>query len=313
MKIVIFGGNGFVGRHLAAALASRGHYLLLPVRDREKSKALIVLPDADVVAFDPTAMHTVLPRLQGADAVVNLVGILNERQRGEFVRVHGEFVRILTDGCTSKKVRRLVQVSALNAINSAPSEYLRSKAKAEQIVRNASALRHVIVRPSVVFGVGDSFVNLFVRMARWAPVLPLPCAEAKMQPLAVEDLTAILIRAIETGDEDNKIINAGGPEVMTLADIVRRALAAAGIARPLMPLNPSLSYCAAAVAEIIPGVHFLSRDNCMSANLDSVTAAGGNDAQRMLGELTGLDAGLAAMFNRHGDGMYAGLRTHSRR
>lgn len=313
MKIVIFGGNGFIGRHLAAALAARGHHLILPVRDREKAKALIILPATDVIAFDPIAMYAILPCLQNADAVVNLVGILNERERGDFVRVHGEFVRILTDGCTNKKVSRFVQLSALNAISSAPSEYLRSKAKAEQIVRNASALRHVIIRPSVVFGAGDSFVNLFVTMARRLPLLPLPCAEAQLQPLAVGDLVAMLVRALETGDEDNKILSAGGPETITLAGIVSRALNAAGVSRPLIKLNPPLSYCAAAVAEIIPGLHFLSRDNCLSANLPSFTPADNNDAQRMLGELTPLDTALAAMFEQRRGGMYSGLRAHSRR
>lgn len=166
MNIVIFGGNGFIGGALARALAARGHHLTLPVRDREKAKALILLPDTDVVAFDPAAMGAAGAALSRADAVVNLAGILNERVGGEFVRVHNEFVRVLCENCGKhKKVRRFVQISALNANPVAPSEYLRSKGKAEQVVR-AAMERHVIIRPSVVFGPGDSLACFFVRVAK---------------------------------------------------------------------------------------------------------------------------------------------------
>ncbi|MBE8159135.1 MAG: NAD(P)H-binding protein, partial [Betaproteobacteria bacterium] len=127
MNIIIFGGGGFIGGALAKNLSARGHRLTLPVRDREKAKALILLPDTDVVAFDPAAMGAAAAALARADAVVNLVGILNERTGGEFVRVHNEFVRVLCEHCGKRKVRRFVQISALNAGSAAPSEYLRSK------------------------------------------------------------------------------------------------------------------------------------------------------------------------------------------
>ncbi|MGI9297718.1 MAG: NAD(P)H-binding protein [Gammaproteobacteria bacterium] len=307
MKIVIFGGGGFIGRHLARRLSARGHHLIIPTRDREKAKELFVLPATDIVAYDPGAWQGVLPLLEGADAVINLAGILNERSGGEFVRVHNEFVRVLCDRCVAKKVRRLVHISALNAVGAAPSEYLRSKAKAEQIVRGAT-LRHVIVRPSVVFGRGDSFVTLFVRLAKILPVLFLPCAYSVLQPIAADDLTAMIVHAAETGDEDGKILSAGGPQKLTLAEIVRAALDAAGVRRPVVELGPALSFAAGAIMEAIPGVHLFSRDNCLSANLHSVTT-GGNDAERILGRLTSLRAGLAEMYDSGG----AGLRAHLRR
>ncbi len=308
MKIVIFGGNGFIGLHLAAALAGRGHHLVLPVRDRERAKSLILLPNIDVIAYDPSATNTMIPHLNGADAVVNLCGVLNEHERNEFVRVHNEFVRILCDGCSSKKVHRFVQISAINAASGASSEYLRSKAKAEQLVQNMSPVRWVIIRPSVVFGPGDSFVNLFVKLAKFAPIMPLPCGYSMMQPISVYDLVTMIVHALESGEEDEKILTAGGPEQLMLVDIVRQALAAAGTRRRVLPLGNKLSYLAAAIMEAIPGVYMLSRDNCLSANFPSVTQ--NNDAQRIVGDLTKLDAGLAHMFQRQGG---ENLRTHLRR
>lgn len=305
MKIVIFGGSGFIGRRLAAALSQRGHSLIIPVRDREKSKELIILPDTDVVAYDAAAWQSVLPMLEGADVAVNLVGILNERTSGEFVRVHSEFARMLCDKCSGKKVRRLVHISALNAASAAPSEYLRSKAAAEQIVRNSS-LRSVIIRPSVVYGHGDQFVSLFVRLGSLFPALVLPCADAIMQPVAIDDLIAVILHAIESGDEDGKVLSVAGPEKFPLSEIAREALDAAGVRRPVIKLGPSLSFAVAAIMEVIPGVHILSRDNCLSATLPSTTSD--NDAPRILGKLTFLRAGLTQMFASAPDGLRAHLR-----
>ncbi len=294
MNIVIFGGSGFIGGALARKLAARGHHLTLPVRDREKAKELIVLPNTDVAAFDPSAMRGAASALAGADAVINLVGILNERSGGEFVRVHSEFTRVLCDTCASQKARRLVHISALNAGAGAPSEYLRSKGKAEQAIR-AAAVRHVIIRPSVVIGPGDSLINMFARLARLSPVLLLPCASLMVQPIAIDDLTEVIAHAAESGDEDGKTLSAAGPEKMLLAEVARRTIAAAGMRRPVVGLGPSLSYCLGALTEALPGVHFFSRDNCLSARIPT-TVGGENDARRIVGELTSLDAVLARMF-----------------
>ena len=307
MNIVVFGGGGFIGGALAARLSARGHNLTLPVRNREKAKALILLPGTDVVAFDPAAPGAVSGALSRADAVVNLAGILNERRGGEFVRVHNEFVRVLCENCVKHKVRRFVQISALNAGAAASSEYLRSKGAAEQIIR-AAPFRHVIIRPSVVFGPGDSLAGLFVRLAKF-PFFILPCAYSVVQPLAVGDLVSVIVHALESGEEDGKTLAAGGPEKMNLAAVARAVFAAAGIRRRVWELSPWMSYCCAAVAEAVPGVHFFSRDNYLSARLPSVTG-GQNDAARIVGGLTDLEAGLAGMFGEAGDG---GLRARRRR
>ena len=310
MKIVIFGGNGFIGRHLIAALSARGHHIVAPVRDREKSKALIILPNIDVVGYNPAVLHNVLPYLKTADAVINLVGILHERQSGEFVRVHNEFVRVLCDHCSSYKTRRLLHISALNASAAAVSEYLRSKGKAEQIVDSA-AVRTVIIRPSMVYGEGDNLLNLLVRMAKILPLMFLPCADSILQPIAVQDLVALIVHATESGEEDNKILSAAGPEKYTLSDIVHAANVAAGARCTLINLGPTLSYGMAGVMEAIPWVYLLSRDNCLSATLPSVVNVEQNAALRVLRKLTTLSAGLANTYQQQTEA--AGARAHSRR
>lgn len=296
MRFVIFGGGGFIGRHLTMRLVQDGHHLIIPTRHREQIKDLLLLPDVDVVAYDTTNIGMLSKYLLGADAVINLVGILNERRRGDFTVVHHEFARRICDLCIQGNVERLISVSALNAVTSANSQYLQSKANAEQIVRNAGALRTTIIRPSVVYGEGDSFVNLFVNMARRLPFLPLPCAQSVMQPIYVDDLTEVIARVAVSGNEYNKTLSVGGPKEFTLSEIVRAALLAANVKCSVLDLGNTLSYFAGLFAEFTPGVHFYTRDNYLSSKMESTTPKGGNDAQRLLGTLTNLEVGLSQTF-----------------
>ena len=296
MRIVIFGGGGFIGQHLAAELSRRGHALILPVRNRERvKKNLILLPNTDVFAYNPANSAAVLKALAGADVAINLVGILNEPSRNFFNQVHGEFVRMLMDGCNHHKVPRIVQISAIGAADSAPSAYLRSKAKSEQIIRSNDAVRHAIIRPSVVFGDNDQFINKFASMLRLMPAFPLPGAEAKMQPIAVGDLVALVAAAVEDGEMENAVWHAGGPEVLTLRQIVEKTAAALGLRRAILPLGDGASYAAAAVLEKIPFVELITCDNCLSMRVPSVCPKNGNDAQKILGDLTNLDFDLTRM------------------
>ena len=314
MRVVVFGGGGFVGRRVAAALCARGHQVVVPARDRERAKEnLIILPGARVTGLDPDSASSVSKALNGAEAVVNLVGMLHERRPGDFERVHGEFVRRLVSECRGR-VRLFAQVSALGAAPGAASAYLRSKAKGESIVRDAGAMRHVIARPSVVFGRGDSLTTMFANLARFAPVVPLPCAHAKFQPIAVEDLARALVNALEDGELQNSALSLGGPEVLTLREIAEKSMRAAARPRPIIPLGDSASYAFAAVAEMLPFVNLITRDNWRAMRTPSVCPRdGGNDAARILGKdaLTSLDIGLARMHPR--ESHYDEFRRRARR
>ena len=297
MRIVIFGGNGFIGSRLAAALAGRGHALVLPVRDRERAKErLILLPQTDVLAYDPKKPSHIAKMLTGADAVVNLAGILNEGRNNLFVHAHEEFVRMLCEAAKAARVGHFVQASAIGAAHSAASHYLRSKAKGEQIVRAGESFRHAIVRLSVVYGEGDQFVCKLAAMLRFAPILPLPCAHAQIQPIAVADAVALLMQAVEDDSAVDETWHGGGPEAMPLWRVAQAIAAAMGLRRKILPMGAALSYMAATVAEFVPFTDLLTRDNCLSTKTPAVCPAGGNDAARRLGELTTLQTGLEALF-----------------
>ena len=271
-RVVVLGGSGFVGRHLVARLAAAGHEVVVPTRRREQAKHLILFPTVEVVeadVFDKASLARVLP---GASAVVNLVGILNESGRDTFARVHVELARNLTAACAAVGIRRLVQMSALNADPSGASRYLRTKGAAEAIVK-MSQLDWTIFRPSVIFGPEDSFLNLFARIAKLFPVIALAASDARFQPVYVGDVAACMAHAL--ADEEahdlgfHHTYDLCGPEVYTLRELVRYVGEVSGAVRPIVPLGPRLSQLQAAVLEMLPGP-IMSRDNLASMAKDSV-------------------------------------------
>src|SRR5512147_1393144 len=161
--VAVLGGAGFIGRHVCEALAADGYRVRVAARDRERAKEqLILLPTVEVAAVgvhDPAQLSAFV---RGADAVINLVGVLHDA-RGErgFQTAHVELARKVVAACRENGIRRLLHMSALAA--AAPSAYLRSKGEAEAIVRD-SGLGWTLFRPSVVFGRDDSFLNLFARL-----------------------------------------------------------------------------------------------------------------------------------------------------
>ena len=200
-RIVVLGGSGFVGSALVARLAAQGDNVVVPVRRRAPARHLILLPTVDVVEADVHDPATLAALVRGADAVVNLVGILNESGRTTFERVHADLTRGTVDACRAGGVRRLLHMSALNADPSGPSRYLRSKGEAEAAVV-ASGLAWTIFRPSVIFGAGDSFLTLFARLARALPVIALAAPDARFQPVHVGD---VVTAQVGQGEEQGPV------------------------------------------------------------------------------------------------------------
>ena len=172
-NVCIIGGSGFVGKHIANLLTTQEISLRIPTRHRERAKELLVLPTVDVVEANVHDDATLDRLLIGMDAVINLVGILH----GDFRSAHVELPRKIVAACNRNGIARLLHMSALNAGIDRPSAYLRSKGEGERIVM-ASGLITTIFRPSVIFGPGDSSLNLFAKLARWLPVLPLASPDA---------------------------------------------------------------------------------------------------------------------------------------
>jgi uncharacterized protein YbjT (DUF2867 family) len=270
-RIVVAGGTGFVGRSLCAAFAAQGALprLLVPTRRRVNGRSLGALPNVDVVeadVHDPAALPALL---QGADALVNLVAILHGSEAA-FDRTHVQLPRTLAQACRQAAVRRVVHVSALGVGLQAPSLYLRSKAAGEAVWQQ-SGLDVTLLRPSVIFGADDRFTNLFASLQRVAPVLPLAGAKAQFQPVWVGDVAQAVITSLARPGTIGQTIECAGPEVLTLAEIVRRS--GRGHARPVLPLPEGLAMLQAAAMEWLPGEPLMSRDNVRSMRVPNV--AGG--------------------------------------
>src|ERR1043166_4327167 len=270
-KICVIGGSGFVGRHVVRRLARPGVRVCVPTRNRERAKdQLIVLPTVDLLRADVHDARALLSLTFGMDAVINLAGILHQQRAGDFQRVHVELPRQIIEACKANGVPRLVHMSALGASVDAPSEYLRSKGEAEQLIR-ASGLDFTLFRPSVIFGPGDSFVNLFAKLLRMFPVVPLGSPEARFQPVFVEDVAHAFAASLPNPECYAASYDLCGPKIYTLRELLELIGAITGDERPVLGLSDRASYAQAWAMEFLP-VKLLTRDNYRSMKVDSVCA-----------------------------------------
>jgi NADH dehydrogenase len=280
-RIVVLGGSGFVGRALCRRLAARWPALrvLVPTRRLPHAQALRTLPTVDIVPADVNDPAALPALLAGADAVVNLVAILHGTEAA-FEQAHVVLPRHLAAAARAAGVGRLVHVSALGVASDAPSMYLRSKARGEQVLRDGG-LPLSLLRPSVIFGAEDRFLNLFAELQALAPVLPLAGSSAHFQPVWVEDVAEALVRVLAaTPGSTPPVIECAGPQVFTLSELVRLAGRWAGHERPQIPLPLLLARLQAALMEWAPGPTLMSRDNVDSMGVPNVAG----------GALPGLDA-----------------------
>jgi NADH dehydrogenase len=269
-NLLVLGGSGFIGRYVVNLLVARGAHVVVPARRRDRAKHLILLPTCDVVEADVMDDTTLDRLVADADAVINLVGILHGSEQA-FQQVHAELPRRLVAACTKHRVGRLIQMSALGASASAPSMYLRSRAAGEAHVRSAP-LAWTIFRPSVVFGIEDRFLNLFAHLAAWTPVLPIGTANAKFQPVWVEDVARAIVNALDNEKTFGQVYELAGLRIYTLRELVSFAAKAAGHPRPVIALPDGLARLQARLMELLPGEPLLSRDNLDSAKVDSVAS-----------------------------------------
>lgn len=268
--VAVLGGSGFVGRHICHVLAAEGYRVRVASRDRERAKTqLILLPTVDVEAANVHEPAQLAEFVRGADAVINLVGVLHDG-RGErsFQSAHVELARKVAAACRETGVSRLLHMSALAADRAGPSAYLRSKGAAEAIVRE-SGLDWTIFRPSVIFGRDDSFLNLFALALRFSPFMALACPNARFQPVYVEDVAAAFVRCLGELGSHGQSYDLCGPRVYRLRELVEYVGAVTGHRRPILGLNDTLSYCQALALEFLP-VKIMTRDNYYSMKVDSV-------------------------------------------
>lgn len=272
-SICILGGSGFVGSHLVARLCENGKRVTVLTRHPERHRDLLVLPTVKVAQADIHDRAALGPFFDEADAVINLVGILNERGHdgAGFRHAHVELAHKVIDVCRAHGVKRLLHMSALHADEKGPSHYLRSKGEAENYVHSfaGSALAVTSFRPSVIFGPDDSFFNRFAGLLKYSPMMPLACAASCFQPVFVGDVVRAFADALEDPATFGQRINLCGPEIFTLQEIVEYTAEVMGVKRVIVPISDSMARLQAQLLEHLPGKPF-SLDNYDSLQIDSV-------------------------------------------
>lgn len=273
-NVLLLGGSGFIGRSVCAALVESSggaaNRITVPTRNLMRARAVQLLPGVQPRDADIHDDATLAALVAGRDAVINLVGTLHGSD-DHMQRVHVELPRRLARACRAAGVRRVVHVSALGAGAHAPSRYLRSKAGGEAVWQT-SGLDVTVLRPSVVFGDEDRFINLFARLQSMLPVLPLAAADARFQPVWVEDVASAIVRALEDARTIEQTIECVGPDVLTLGDVARIVGRCAGTERPVLALPGWLARIQALLLEWLPGEPLLSRDNLDSMKVATVAS-----------------------------------------
>jgi uncharacterized protein YbjT (DUF2867 family) len=290
-RVLVIGGSGFIGSQLVAKLATSGRSVLVPSRHRERARHLIVLPTVEVMQADVYQTGQLKALAARVDAVVNLVGVLHGKPGvpygKEFANAHVELTRRIADACIGSHAKRLIHVSALGVRegreHSMPSMYLRSKAAGEQVLRQRNGLELTILRPSVVFGPGDRFLNLFARLLHWLPVLPLARADSKLQPVYCDDVAQAIVNALDNQATVGKTYELVGPDVYSLRELVTMTGQWSGHRRPVIALPDALGRLQALMLEFAPGRTLMSRDNFDSLKANSIAATPAGPGLKELG------------------------------
>ena len=276
-RVTVFGGSGFIGRHLVNRLAARGDIVTVAVRDPEA--AIFLKPMGDVgqiviVAADIANPASVAAAVRGADAVVNLVGILWQWGRSSFSRIHAEGAGNVARAASAAGATHLVHISAIGADAGGEAEYARSKAVGEAAVREAFP-KATILRPSVVFGPEDNFFNQFAELARHLPALPVfgSADGPRFQPVYVGDVADAIVVALGCAAAEGRAYELGGPRVYSFRQLMQLVLSEIGRQRPLLPIPLWLAGLAGWFLQILPQP-LLTRDQMLLLKRDNVIASG---------------------------------------
>jgi uncharacterized protein YbjT (DUF2867 family) len=274
MNLLILGGSGFVGTAICNKLAAQNHSVTVVTRKRDNARALFMLPTVTVVEGDAFDEATIARYAKGKDALINLVGILNEKKRGDFERAHVTLTERAVSACKAVGVHRYLHMSALGAAENAPSVYLQTKAKAEVVVR-ASGLAATIFAPSVIFGRGDSFLNRFAKLIELTPPFApfvLPGSSAMFQPVWVEDVASAFVASLTDKSTIGQRYELVGPTRYTLRELVRYAMMLKNDRHLIVGLPGFVTSMLAGVMQFVP-TQPLTPDNVKSMSVDNVSDA----------------------------------------
>lgn len=288
--ITVLGGTGFVGHALTHRLTDDGHRLKILSRNREAHRDLLVHPSVEVITANVFDAETLARHFEGADAVVNLIGVLHAKGREGFRRVHVELPQKVAATMRKTGVRRLLHMSALGADTSAPSHYLVTKGEAEKFLLSQNEYLDVTVfRPSTIFGEHDTFINRFASLLKLMPgVFPLACADTRFAPVWVNDVAEAYARALDNPHTIGRRYDLCGPKACSLREIVEYIARLQQRRAKVIGLPDAVSRMQAAFMQFLPGKPF-TPDNYRSLQVDAVCSA--DNGLRELGiEPVGMDA-----------------------
>ncbi len=273
--VTVFGGSGFVGRSVVRALVRKGYRIRVAVR--RPDLAFHLQPIGGVGQIHAVQANLRYPAsikaaLEGADAAINLVGIMHESGRQTFEAVHVSGAQAIARAAAELGISKLVHMSALSARKDSGSQYARTKAEGETLVREALDTA-TILEPSVVFGQGDNFFNKFAALARMMPVFPLVGGgHTKFQPLYVGDLGQAFVACLENDEAAGQTYELGGPEVLSLAEIMEFIFTTIDRKRITVPLPFAIARFEAQFLKLLPNpiltpdqVELLKQDSIVSA------------------------------------------------
>ncbi len=294
-KVCIVGGTGYVGGYVSARLTSLGYPVRVLSRRPARRRDHLVLPTLEAVECNVHDLPELTEAMKGCGTVINLCGILHATKRDPFSKVHVDLVDRIIEASRHNRVGRLIHLSAVGASDEAPSRYLKSKALGEQHVLAAADLAPSVLRPSVIFGVGDSFLNRFVQLAQLTMVLPLACPEARFAPVYVEDVASAVATVVRDNACAGQTYDLCGPGQYSLKELVEMSYREAGLQRRVLGLNDSLSKLQAKLFGLSP-VPLITYDNYLSMQVSNVCED--NGFERLGIKPSSLEAVLPRMFGR---------------
>lgn len=283
MLVTVFGGGGFIGRHIVQRLAAAGHSIRIAGRDTERAARLCTMGGVGQitpVAASVTDEASSARAVAGADIVINLVGILFESRAGDFQRIQAEGAGRVARLAAAAGAKQFLHLSAIGADAASPSLYAQTKAAGEAAVL-AAFPGAIILRPSVVFGPDDQFFNRFAGLAALLPFMPVVAGETRFQPVYVGDVADAAMAALADPSAAGKVFELGGPRVMSMRQVLRYILDVTGRQRPMIALPEGLVRLQARLGELLPTppltrdqLILLGKDNVVSPNALGFQALG---------------------------------------
>ncbi len=299
-RVLVLGGSGFVGRQVCEQLARLGWHITVPTRRAVNAARVQSLPGLTVIEANVHLEADLARLMPGHDAVVNLVAVLHGSEE-RFESVHVNLPGKIASAMKKAGVQRLVHISALGADPQGPSMYQRSKARGETVLHNAG-LQLTVLRPSVIFGAEDKFLNLFADLQAVAPFMPLAGIGTRFAPVWVGDVARAVVVCLQKLDTVGQTYELCGPDVMPLGELVQRAGQWAGVnegrGRPVIGLPMWVGWLQAAAMELAPGEPLMSRDNLASMKVDNI-ATGQLPGLPALGISAASAAGVAPTYLGH--------------